>query len=200
VRNVRAVNCSSPTHLSRLSVLASYNMQYSSKQDTCTSGPCLNGGVCLVINDYSYKCDCAYTHYEGKLCDKPRPPRSSSELTFTGKDYFSFEVPGSTAAAASVSYEEEFYLEFKTSRSIGLLAYAGDVHDYIVIGLQDGGLFYKVNLKKPGQVQHHDHSGTYLHNNHWHSVKFTRKKQQVNLIQLYCVSFKTSYTVQENKR
>ena len=52
-----------------------------------------------------------------------KPPRSSQELTFTGKDYFSFEAPNGDSFATT--YEEEFNLDFKTSRSSGLLAYAG---------------------------------------------------------------------------
>lgn len=57
---------------------------------------------------------------------KVRPPKSSSELTFTGKEYFSFEIPNESGDIVT-TYEEELILDFKTSRSTGLLAYAGKI-------------------------------------------------------------------------
>ena len=146
IRNVRALNCSYP-YLARLDVIASANLEFSSADvDPCVSNPCRNRGVCSVVSNVSaFVCDCAFTAYEGVLCDKVRPPAASSELTFNGRDYFSFEIPNGNSFATT--YEEEFSIDFKTSRSTGLLAYAGDTHDYFVCGIQDGGLFVKLNIK-----------------------------------------------------
>lgn len=144
VRNVRALNCSSE-HMARLNVVASSSLRYVSETDACMSSPCLNHGVCSVVSHDSaaaFKCDCTYTSYEGRLCDKSnylalyrirgqidvylthlivaKAPKSSSELTFTGKEYFSYEMPSELT-----TYEEEFTVDFRTSRSTGLLAYAG---------------------------------------------------------------------------
>jgi hypothetical protein len=107
-----------------------------------------------------------------------KPPQSVAEMTFTGKDYFSYEMPSSTYAK---TYEEEFYMEFKTSRSTGLLAYSGDAQDYVVFGLQDGGLYFKLNIRGETVERTLTISGTFLHNNHWHSVKFSRKLKKVRL-------------------
>lgn len=107
-----------------------------------------------------------------------KPQRSSQELTFTGREYFSFEMPNGERFATT--YEEEFLFEFKTTRSTGLLVYAGDSHDYFVFGLQDGGLLFKLNIKGQTFEKTLTIPGTYLHNNHWHSVKFLRRKKQVS--------------------
>jgi hypothetical protein len=40
-----------------------------------------------------------------------------------GKEYFSFELPSGTPY--SITYEEEFNIDFKTSRSTGLFFYSG---------------------------------------------------------------------------
>lgn len=148
IRNVRALNCSSE-HMSRLNVVASSSLRYPIESDACMSNPCLNRGVCSILTDATmFKCDCSYTNYEGQRCEKRKicffvfcfkrficffwlcnlcfffivkPPKSSSELTFTGKEYFSYEMPSDSTS----SYEEEMTIDFKTTRSTGLLAYAG---------------------------------------------------------------------------
>jgi hypothetical protein len=74
VRNVRALNCSSP-FLSRLSVIASAGLKFETeKADPCLSSPCLNNGACSLIDDdpegRTFDCDCSYTNYEGDFCEK----------------------------------------------------------------------------------------------------------------------------------
>jgi hypothetical protein len=54
-----------------------------------------------------------------------KPPRTNEELTFMGKEYFSFELPSGTPY--SITYEEEFDIDFKTSRSTGLFFYSGNI-------------------------------------------------------------------------
>jgi hypothetical protein len=179
-RNVRSLNCDLP-FMRRLNVIGSENLRYVAERDACMLSPCQNNGVCKVVDtNLNFECDCSYTTYEGDHCERPRPPPSSSQLTFMGKDYFKFEMP--TSDPFATTYEEKFHLEFKTSRSTGLLAYAGDQMDYLVIGLQDGGLFFKLNLK--GQIFENTLTipGTFLHNNHWHSVTFSRKIKQIEVI------------------
>jgi hypothetical protein len=58
----------------------------------------------------------------------------------------------------------------------------GDAQDYFVFGLQDGALYFKLNIKGQTFEKALTISGTYLHNNQWHSVKFTRKVRHVSLI------------------
>jgi len=90
---------------------------------------------------------------------------------------------GGGSSSFANTYEEEFNLEFKTSRSTGLLLYAGDAQDYFVIGLQDGGIYFKLNIK--GQSLSEKTltiPGTFLHNNHWHSVKFMRKTKKIEIL------------------
>ncbi len=53
-----------------------------------------------------------------------KPPKSSAELTFTGAEYLLYDIPVKDTRFAA-NYEDEFYLEFRTSRTNGLLAYAG---------------------------------------------------------------------------
>lgn len=110
-----------------------------------------------------------------------KPPQTKAELTFSGKEFFSFDLPGSSTAVNHPTYEEEYFMEFKTSRSTGLLAYSGDSQDYFVFGLLDGGLYFKLNMR--GQLFERTLAipGTFLHNNLWHSVKFTRRLKQVRL-------------------
>ncbi|RNA23776.1 neurexin-1-like isoform X2 [Brachionus plicatilis] len=186
IRNVRAVNCSSP-FLKPLEVDSYTNLRFVVESGSCSSNPCLNNGVCLITSGSSvaFKCDCTYTNFEGDLCEIVRPPISNQELTLNGKDYFMVEIPVSEedlTPAILPSYEVEFNVEFKTSRSTGLLIYAGDVSDYFVLGLQDGAIFYKLNIR--GEVIEKSLAipGTYLNNNHWHSVKFTRKFRSIQIV------------------
>lgn len=71
IKNLRVLNCSSP-YLTRLNVISSNSLRYVNEQDACMSNPCLNHGVCSVVADSTdnYQCDCSYTQYEGKKCDK----------------------------------------------------------------------------------------------------------------------------------
>ena len=69
IRNVRAQNCSAK-YPTRLNVISSNNLRYVSENDLCISNPCLNYGICSVISDSSYSCDCSFTNYEGKNCEK----------------------------------------------------------------------------------------------------------------------------------
>ena len=151
------------------------------ESDACSSNPCKNEGVCSLVELYfaSYKCDCSFTGYEGVFCERLKPQVSTSEFTFGGKDYFYFEMP--TGSSFSMTYEEEFHISFKTSRSTGLLAYAGDVEDYLVFGLQDGGLFFKLNIKGQSFEKTLAMSGVYLHDDRWHTVKFARKVRQIEI-------------------
>lgn len=69
IRNVRAINCSSSSMMN-LYVTASSNLRYINNFDACTSSPCLNGGVCLIVDDINnYKCDCSYVNYDGNNCE-----------------------------------------------------------------------------------------------------------------------------------
>ena len=36
--------------------------------NACESGPCLNGGICYVYGEYSYKCSCRIG-YTGQRCE-----------------------------------------------------------------------------------------------------------------------------------
>ncbi len=128
IRNVRAVNCSS-SNLASLFVTASNNLRYVSEQDACMSSPCLNRGVCLLVDEAvnSYRCDCSYTKYSGANCDTAKSSQQSNQaMTFTGKEYFEFHGD-SADTNGQQSIEEEFNVEFKTSRSTGLLIYAGRI-------------------------------------------------------------------------
>jgi hypothetical protein len=77
IRNVRALNCSSP-FLSRLSVIASAGLRFETdKLDPCLSTPCLNNGACSLVDEDGeepgarpFDCDCSYTNYEGDFCEK----------------------------------------------------------------------------------------------------------------------------------
>ena len=55
-----------------------------------------------------------------------KPPKVILEATFSGKDYLSYQIP--TANEYSSNYEEEFNLDFRSSRSSGLLVYAGKLN------------------------------------------------------------------------
>ncbi|CAF0848819.1 unnamed protein product [Brachionus calyciflorus] len=186
IRNVRALNCSLP-FLIRLNPIIFGGLRFVAEQDSCSSNPCRNNGVCSIVTGsiINFKCDCTYTNYEGDLCEILIPPVSTDELTLTGKEYFSIEIPRIEKNSLSTilpTYEEEYNFDFKTSRSTGLLIYAGDSTDYFVLGLQDGGLFFKLNIK--GQIFEKTLTipGTYLHNNHWHSIKFTRRIRTIEII------------------
>ena len=56
-----------------------------------------------------------------------KAPTSRTELTFDGRDFHSFEVQKSSTITRS--YEEELNLEFKTSRSSGLIIFTGKYTD-----------------------------------------------------------------------
>lgn len=71
IRNARISNCSAK--FTRLEVVNSNNLRFITETiDYCSTKPCLNGGVCLSVTDSvdNYKCDCSFTNYEGKNCDK----------------------------------------------------------------------------------------------------------------------------------
>ena len=131
-----------------------------------------------MIFDFDLKQKCKCNHFFINL--KEKPPQSSHELTFTGKEYFSFEIP--TDENIGSTYEEEFNIDFKTSRSTGLLAYAGNTQDYIVIGIQDGGIYFKLNIKGQSTQKTLTIPGIILHNDQWHSVRFTRKVKQIEIL------------------
>lgn len=61
-----------------------------------------------------------------------------------------------------------------------LMTRTGDAQDYFVLGLQDGALYSKLNIKGQTFEKMLTIAGTYLHNNLWHSVKFARKVRNVN--------------------
>jgi len=126
IRNVRAMNCST-SNLKNLLVTASNNLRYVNEQDACMSSPCLNRGVCLLVDENvnSYRCDCSFTKFSGTNCESAKSSQQSNQaLTFTGKEYFEFQAD-SVIFESQRSLEEEFNIEFKTTRSTGLLIYAG---------------------------------------------------------------------------
>ncbi len=55
-----------------------------------------------------------------------KPPKVILEATFSGKNYLSYEI--TPVNEYSSNYEEEFNLDFRTSRSSGLLVYAGKLN------------------------------------------------------------------------
>ena len=177
IRNARVSNCT--TSLIKLNAISHNNLRFIAEMDSCVTSPCVNAGICLIVSDLSdnYRCDCSLTNFEGKNCEKLKAPKSNQELTFTGKEYFSFQIP--TGSSFATTFEEEFNFDFKTSRSTGLLLYAGDAQDYFVIGLQDGGIYFKINIKGQSSEKTLTIPGTFLHNNHWHSIKFARKAKKV---------------------
>lgn len=179
IRNVKALNCTY-AYLARLEVVSSSNLKYIGDSDACSTNPCRNNGTCSLNDDeLKFRCDCSFTSYQGSLCEKLRPSLESSEFTFGGKDYFSFEMPSDSSF--TTTYEEEFHIGFKTSRSTGLLVYAGDGQDYFVFGLQDGNLYFKINIKGQAFEKMLNIAGSYLHDNNWHSVKFSRKIKQIEI-------------------
>ena len=106
-------------------------------------------------------------------------PSASQEITFTGKDYFSLQVAADSQAGAS--FEEDLSVEFKTSRSTGLLLYAGNPDDYLVLGIQDAGLYFRLNIRGELIERTLTTPGTVLNNNVWHSLKVTRRTAQVEV-------------------
>jgi hypothetical protein len=91
IRNVRALNCSSP-FLSRLNVIASAGLKFETeKPDPCLSNPCLNNAACSLIDDdpdgRTFDCDCSYTNYEGDFCEKRK--FSLIKRSFDAKTEFS---------------------------------------------------------------------------------------------------------------
>jgi hypothetical protein len=50
-------------------------------------------------------------------------PTSKTEMTFDGRDSYNFEIQKSSTIMRN--YEEEINLEFKTTRSSGLLVFTG---------------------------------------------------------------------------
>ena len=109
---------------------------------------------------------------------------SNEELTLNGKDYFMVEMPIKTEqnSAALISYEVEFSFEFKTSRSTGLLIYAGDVNDFLVLGLQDGVILCKLNIRGEAFEKTLTVPGTFLNNEEWHSIKFTKNLRSIRIV------------------
>ena len=58
-----------------------------------------------------------------KVLIQVKIPTSKTEMTFDGRDSYNFEIQKSSTVMRS--YEEEMNLEFKTSRSNGLLLFTG---------------------------------------------------------------------------
>lgn len=56
----------------------------------------------------------------------------------------------------------------------------GDAQDYFALGLQDGAVYFKLNIKGQAFEKTVTIAGTQLHNNQWHSVKFSRKVRNVS--------------------
>ena len=61
------------------------------------------------------------------------------------------------------------------------MAYAGNVQDYFVLGIQDGGIYFKLNIRGQAVEKTITIPGTVLNNNQWHSVKFARRAKRVNI-------------------
>lgn len=68
----------------------------------CKPNPCLNSGVCSIVTDTEYNCNCTSTGHSGKNCEKlivevPRMPKlpantTSSALSFSSKPLRSVKI------------------------------------------------------------------------------------------------------------
>jgi hypothetical protein len=57
--------------------------------------------------------------------------------------------------------------------------FKGAGQDFVVFGLQDGSLYFKLSIKNNVFEKNVQLSSFNLHNNNWHSVKFLRRQNQV---------------------
>ncbi|VDM99872.1 unnamed protein product [Thelazia callipaeda] len=82
---------------------------------------CQNGGICYNTNE-GPKCDCSFTDFHGRHCDKAR---LDSELSFYGQEWIGYDISNYSAAVIRIR-SENIVLSFKTIDGHASLYVGGD--------------------------------------------------------------------------
>lgn len=83
--------------------------------------PCKNSGRCYSTNE-GVACDCAFTEFEGNVCEKQKP---TPALSFFGHEWIGYDVTNHTASLVQNRFEN-ISIQFRTAHPNGLLFTAGD--------------------------------------------------------------------------
>ncbi|XP_070578761.1 neurexin-3-like isoform X4 [Ptychodera flava] len=141
--------------------------------DECVrNNKCEHDGLC-ISTDSGATCDCTGTGYEGEFCNVV----SSSVATFDGESYFSYDLSRKSIR----TQQDGIQFEFRTQKPNGLMLQTGNEYDYVYFGIEDGMLAYSMNLGSGALVQKIEHPKGGFHDNIWHKVVMTRRKQEITV-------------------
>ncbi|KAI5748091.1 hypothetical protein M8J77_021783 [Diaphorina citri] len=137
----------------------------------CESAPCINSGRC-TDGWNRYICDCTGTSYSGPIC-----ANDDLSVSYNGSQYTLITMPHEVQ-----SQVEDIVLRFRTARPNGFLfsTSSEESPDRLQAAIINGRLVVTI---KVGDKDKTIHSGHNLHDNLWHSLKYTRRAMNL-LIQL----------------
>ncbi|PIK49142.1 putative neurogenic locus notch-like protein 1-like [Apostichopus japonicus] len=127
----------------------------------CSLLPCLNDGVCQIINDTAFTCLCG-AGWTGTHCEEAASIRVPS---FGSSSFLIFEDV--LAASASTAID----VEFKASDDDGVLFWNSDGTDFIGLGLVGGRMVFTFDL---GSGPSYIFSNTRVALGDWHTVSASR--------------------------
>ncbi|XP_041035814.1 neurexin-2-like isoform X2 [Carcharodon carcharias] len=174
-------------------LLGSQGIQNDMEYLCSKQNPCLNGGVCSVINS-KVVCDCTETGFQGKLCseDTSQDPnlsnlsssergrervREESVATFKGTEFFCYDLSHNPIQSSS----DEITLSFKTLQRNGLILHTGKSADYVNLALKNGAVSLVINLGSGAFEALVEPVNGKFNDNDWHDVRVTRNLRQVTI-------------------
>ncbi|XP_041035813.1 neurexin-1-like isoform X1 [Carcharodon carcharias] len=170
-------------------LLGSQGIQNDMEYLCSKQNPCLNGGVCSVINS-KVVCDCTETGFQGKLCseDTSQDPslthlmlssqaKEESVATFKGTEFFCYDLSHNPIQSSS----DEITLSFKTLQRNGLILHTGKSADYVNLALKNGAVSLVINLGSGAFEALVEPVNGKFNDNDWHDVRVTRNLRQVTI-------------------
>ncbi|XP_069750383.1 neurexin-2-like isoform X5 [Narcine bancroftii] len=159
--------------------------------------PCLNGGVCSVVNSQAV-CNCEGTGYRGKVCGEEEhmmegpahlmlssqgseeallSAKDESVATFKGTEFFCYDLSHNPIQSSS----DEITLSFKTLQRNGLILHTGKSADYVNLALKNGAVSLVINLGSGAFEALVEPVNGKFNDNNWHDVRVTRNLRQVTI-------------------
>ncbi|XP_038643261.1 neurexin-2-like [Scyliorhinus canicula] len=167
-------------------LLGSQGIQNDMEYLCSNQNPCLNGGVCSVINS-KVVCDCTETGYQGTLCSEEdhrnegpahlmlnSQAKEESVATFKGTEFFCYDLSHNPIQSSS----DEITLSFKTLQRNGLILHTGKSADYVNLALKNGAVSLVINLGSGAFEALVEPVNGKFNDNGWHDVRVTRNLRQ----------------------
>ncbi|XP_067831834.1 neurexin-1-like isoform X15 [Heptranchias perlo] len=177
-------------------LLGSQGIQNDMEYLCSKQNPCLNRGVCSVVNS-KVVCDCTETGFHGKVCSEDdnyneglahlmlssqgmcspnihRVSKEESVATFKGTEFFCYDLSHNPIQSSS----DEITLSFKTLQRNGLILHTGKSADYVNLALKNGAVSLVINLGSGAFEALVEPVNGKFNDNNWHDVRVTRNLRQ----------------------